>query len=113
MRIMYNRAPFGRIYNELERRCMTTERLYFTDPYLTTFSARIVARQQREQRPAIALDQSAFYPQGGGQPADTGTLGGAMVLDVQAEDGVIWHTLDQEPDAELVQGAIDWERRFD
>ena len=92
---------------------MTTERLYFADPYLTNFSARIVARQQREQRTAVALDQSAFYPQGGGQPADAGTLGGAMVLDVQAEDGVIWHTLDQEPAAELVQGAIDWERRFD
>ncbi|MEP7190424.1 MAG: alanyl-tRNA editing protein, partial [Roseiflexaceae bacterium] len=92
---------------------MTTERLYFTDPYLTNFSARIVAREQREQHPAIALDQSAFYPQGGGQPADTGTLGGAVVLDVQVEDDVIWHTLDQELAADLVQGAIDWERRFD
>jgi alanyl-tRNA synthetase len=92
---------------------MTTERLYFTDPYLTHFSARIVAREQREQRPAVALDQSAFYPQGGGQPADTGTLNGAAVLDVQVEDGVIWHMLDQELEADLVQGAIDWTRRFD
>src|SRR5215208_26866 len=92
---------------------MTTERLYFADPYLTRFSARVVAHEQREQRPAVALDQSAFYPQGGGQPADTGTLDGAAVLDVQVEDGVIWHTLDQEPADDLVQGAIDWERRFD
>src|SRR5829696_8428570 len=92
---------------------MTTERLYFADPYLTHFSARVVAREQRDQRPAVALDQSAFYPEGGGQPADTGTLGGAAVLDVQVEDSVIWHTLDQEPAADLVQGAIDWERRFD
>ena len=55
---------------------MTTERLYFADPYLTHFSARIVARAQRDQRPAVALDQSAFYPEGGGQPADTGRWAG-------------------------------------
>src|SRR5688500_6743307 len=92
---------------------MTTERLYFADAYLTHFSARVVAREQREQRLAVALDQSAFYPQGGGQPADTGTLGCAAVLDVQVEDGVIWHMLDRDLVADLVQGAIDWERRFD
>jgi alanyl-tRNA synthetase len=92
---------------------MPTERLYFADPYLTHFSARVVSREQRGQRPAVALDQSAFYPEGGGQPADTGTLGSAAVLDVQVEDGVIWHMLDQELDIDVVQGAIDWERRFD
>ena len=80
---------------------MTTERLYFADPYLTRFSARVVAREQRDQRPAVALDQSAFYPEGGGQPADTGTLGGAAVLDVQVEDGVIWHMLDQALEDDL------------
>ena len=67
----------------------------------------------RDQRPAVALDQSAFYPEGGGQPADTGTLGGAAVLDVQVEDGVIWHMLDQALEDDLVLGVIDWERRFD
>jgi alanyl-tRNA synthetase len=92
---------------------MTTERLYFADPYLTSFSARVVARELRDQRPAVALDQSAFYPEGGGQPADTGTLGGATVLDVQVEDGVIWHMLDQEIGPDIVQGEIDWARRFD
>ncbi len=92
---------------------MTTERLYFADPYLTRFSARVVAREQRDQRPAVALNQSAFYPEGGGQPADTGTLGGAAVLDVQVEDGVIWHMLDQALATDLAQGAIDWARRFD
>src|SRR5947208_13708477 len=97
----------------LERGRMTTERLYFADPYLTHFSARVVARDQRDQRPAVALDQSAFYPQGGGQPADTGTLNGAAVLDVQVEDDVIWHMLDQALEADLAQGVIDWPRRFD
>ena len=92
---------------------MTTERLYFADPYLTNFSARVVARAERSGRPAVALDQSAFYPEGGGQPADTGRLGGAAVLDTQVEDGVVWHMLDQPLEADLVQGAIDWPRRFD
>jgi alanyl-tRNA synthetase len=92
---------------------MTTERLYFADPYLARFSARVVARRQGDRHPAVALDQSAFYPQGGGQPADTGRLNSAAVLDVQAEDGIIWHTLDQPLETDLVQGAIDWERRFD
>ncbi len=92
---------------------MTTERLYFADPYLTRFSARVIAREQRQQGPAVALDQSAFYPEGGGQPADTGMLGDTTVLDVQVEDGVVWHTLDQALEPEIVQGAINWPRRFD
>src|SRR3954451_23614472 len=92
---------------------MTTERLSFADPYLTRFRARVIAREQRGQRPAVALDQSAFYPEGGGQPADTGTLNGIAVLDVQVEDGVIWHMLKQPLESDTVQGAIDWRRRFD
>jgi alanyl-tRNA synthetase len=92
---------------------MTTERLYFADPYLTHFSARVVARDERDGRPAVALDQSAFYPEGGGQPADTGTLDGVAVLDVQADDGLVWHTLAQPLAADIVQGELDWVRRFD
>jgi alanyl-tRNA synthetase len=92
---------------------MTTERLYFADPYLTHFSARVVARDERDGRPAVALDQSAFYPEGGGQPADTGTLGGVPVLDVQADDGLVWHMLAQPLETDIVQGELDWARRFD
>ena len=92
---------------------MQTERLYFADPYLAQFSAHVVARAERAGRPAVALDQSAFYPEGGGQPADTGLLGGVAVLDVQVEDGVVWHTLAAPLAGEIVQGQIDWARRFD
>ncbi|HEU5100193.1 MAG TPA: alanyl-tRNA editing protein [Roseiflexaceae bacterium] len=92
---------------------MITERLYFADAYLTHFSARVLARGERDGHPAVALDQTAFYPEGGGQPADTGTLGGLAVLDVQVEDGVIWHMLDRPLEPDVVQGAIDWRRRFD
>ena len=92
---------------------MDTERLYFSDAYLTRFSARVIARAERGGRPAVALDQSAFYPEGGGQPADAGTLGGVAVLDVQADDGLVWHTLAAPLDADVVQGQVDWARRFD
>lgn len=92
---------------------MITERLYFNDAYMQQFRARIVARAERGGRPAVALDRSAFYPEGGGQPADTGALNGVPVLDVQAEDGLVWHTLARPLEANDVHGQIDWERRFD
>ena len=92
---------------------MKTERLYYADSYLTHFSAQVLDRAERAGKPAVALDQSAFYPEGGGQPADTGTLGDVAVVDVQAADGVVWHTLAQPLEADVVQGQVDWQRRFD
>lgn len=92
---------------------MVTERLYFADAYLTQFTARVVARATRNGLPALALDQSAFYPESGGQPADHGTLNGVAVRDVQIEDGVVWHMLEQPLEDETVHGIIDWARRFD
>jgi alanyl-tRNA synthetase len=92
---------------------MITERLYFVDPYLTNFSARVVARGERDGRPTVALDRSAFYPEGGGQPSDTGALGGVRVVDVQAEGGVVWHMLAEPLADDAVAGEVDWARRFD
>lgn len=92
---------------------MPTERLYFADPYQTGFSARVLARAERAGGPAVALDQSAFYPEGGGQPADTGTLNDIGVLDVQAEDGLVWHTLEAPLEGDAVRGQVDWGRRQD
>ena len=60
--------------------------------------------------PSIAR---AFYPTGGGQPNDLGTLDGLRVLDVIVEDGVVWHILDAELLGDEVRGALDWSRRFD
>lgn len=93
---------------------MTTERLYFIDSYLTGFSARVVDRQEKGGRSGVTLDRSAFYPEGGGQPSDHGMLNEVRVLDVQSDDdGTIWHWLDGRLDDDLVQGQIDWPRRFD
>ena len=91
-----------------------TDRLYLSDPYLARFTARVVALRELAGKPAAVLDRSAFYPEGGGQPADRGHLGAALVLDVQERDGEILHALDR-PLAEgaEVEGRVDWQRRLD
>ena len=86
-----------------------TELLYQRDAYLRAFEARVVDRRDG----AVALDRTAFHPTGGGQPHDTGTLGGRAVTDVREEGDAVWHTLDGEPPAlgATVAGEVDWERR--
>lgn len=89
-----------------------TERLYYTDSRLTTFEARVVSRSDDNLR--VTLDRTAFYPTSGGQPHDTGVLGGVRVIDVVAEDDVIVHVLAQPAALDgVVTGELDWSRRFD
>jgi alanyl-tRNA synthetase len=90
-----------------------TERLYLRDPYLTRFTAHVVSTTELGARPAAVLDRTAFYPEGGGQPADRGTLSGAAVVDVQERDGAVLHVLDRPLQTADVEGAVDWQRRFD
>jgi alanyl-tRNA synthetase len=90
-----------------------TECLYYQDAYLRRFSGRIVARQLLDGKPAVALDRTAFYPTGGGQPNDTGILAGVEVLDVVAADGLIWHVVGNDILVEEVEGEIAWARRYD
>lgn len=100
-----------------------TLRLYYDDSYLTAFTAQVIAVAERDGQPALALDRSAFYPEGGGQPADRGWLHDVAasrrweVRDVQSDNGVVWHLLaasDELPAAgATVTGQIDWQRRFD
>ncbi len=91
---------------------MITEKLFENKPYLKEFDANILSCEQTGDGYAVVLDRTAFYPEGGGQPCDLGTLGGARVLDVHQRDGVIVHTADA-PLSGSVHGAIDWDRRFD
>ena len=92
-----------------------TDRLYRADPYLLDFDAVVVARRRHRDRPAVVLDRTAFYAESGGQPGDTGTLGGAGVVAVIEEGGEILHVLDREVagDGDRVHGRVDGERRRD
>ncbi|MFJ5759786.1 DHHA1 domain-containing protein [Neobacillus sp. NPDC093182] len=91
-------------------------KLFYQDPYIKSFSARIVTQGKDENgNYYIVLDQTAFYPTGGGQPHDVGTIEKIKVLNVEEAEGEVRHYLETELDDvnAVVHGVIDWERRFD
>jgi alanyl-tRNA synthetase len=94
---------------------MSSERLYYTDPYLVEFDAVVREVSPQSDRWKVILDRTAFYPTSGGQPFDIGTLGEANVVDVfDQEDGTIGHLVDRELETNSrVRGQVDWSRRFD
>jgi Ser-tRNA(Ala) deacylase AlaX len=87
---------------------MMTELLYLKDCYLREFDARVV----RAEGAAVVLDRTAFYPEGGGQPSDEGTLNSVRVLKAEKKDGSVVHTLEKPLAAGAVHGVLDWERRY-
>lgn len=91
------------------------KRLYYESSYIKNFTASVTdCRERKDGRWEITLDQTAFFPEGGGQPWDTGTLGGANVLEVHERDGEVIHYTDRPLEAgSQVEGCLDWERRFD
>ncbi len=88
-------------------------RLYLEDSFCRSFEGRIEASRRCDEGWEVALDRTCFYPAGGGQPADRGTLGGLSVLDVREEGGQVWHVLGEMPVGPALRGEIDWARRFD
>ena len=93
---------------------METEKLYYADPFLKEFTATVLDCRAGKHGYTVTLDRTAFYPEGGGQPADHGTLDGAAVTDVHEKNGVIFHNVDRAVEiGKTVTGAIDWARRFD
>jgi len=88
--------------------------LYQTDSYIREFGATVVAVEGN----AVALDQTAFYPGGGGQPHDVGTLVAGdhvwRVIRVRKGGDDVWHEVEGEPPAAgtQVRGSLDWERRY-
>ena len=93
---------------------METKKLFYADVMRREFTAAVVSCEEAKGGFAVTLDQTAFYPEGGGQPCDRGVLGGASVLDVHEKAGVITHLCDKPlPVGETVAGELDWARRFD
>lgn len=91
-----------------------TDKLYYKDGYLTDFKATVVACQLGKKGYEVILDQTAFYPEGGGQPADIGTLDGVAVTYVYDKEGIIYHVVEAALEVgKKVEGKIDFERRFD
>ncbi|MBP3412207.1 MAG: alanyl-tRNA editing protein [Oscillospiraceae bacterium] len=92
---------------------MATEKLYYLDQYQTEMDAVVRSCEAVKGGYAVVLDQTVFYPTGGGQPYDTGTLGDANILDVSDVDGEVVHLCDRPLSVgERVHGKIDWDRRF-
>lgn len=91
-----------------------TEKLFYADPFQKEFTATVVSCIEEKGAYAVILDRTAFYPEGGGQPADHGTLGGVNVTDTRDRSGEVVHLCDKPLTVgENVTGVIDWNRRFD
>ena len=88
-------------------------KLYYDSAYIKEFEAQVLSCQEGKKGWEIILSATAFYPEGGGQPADTGLLGNVRVTDVHEKDGQVVHYTDGPlPVGEMVRGVIDWDRRF-
>ena len=93
---------------------MECEKLYYVNPTQTTFTATVTGCTETAKGYAVTLSATAFYPEGGGQPCDLGTLGSARVLDVREKNDAIVHLCDAPLTVgSLVEGTIDWDRRLD
>lgn len=92
---------------------MSTRALYYEDSHLTRFSALVRSCTPEKGRYAVTLDATAFYPEGGGQAGDTGTLGTVRVLDTREREGEVIHLCDGPVEVgESVEGVIDYGPRF-
>lgn len=90
------------------------QKLYYIDAYMKDFTTKIIKQDyDKEDNLYVVLNETAFYPTGGGQPYDTGTLNGTLVTNVEEVNGEIRHFIAEQLETEKVEGTINWERRFD
>lgn len=90
-----------------------TEKLFYKDSHLAEFTASVESCEKEEKYYKVVLNRTAFFSEGGGQSADTGTLDGVRVFDVQEKDGILYHMTEKPLDkGKTVTGKIDWEERF-
>ena len=89
-----------------------TVKLYDQNAYLAAFTAKVLAIKETENGHAVCLDQTAFFPEGGGQSADVGTIDGKEVFDTKEENGAIWHYMKETPMKNEVKCEVNFEVRF-
>ena len=93
---------------------MKTEMAYYINAYQKSITSKVVMCIKTKKGYDIVLEDTCFYPEGGGQPSDKGTLDGQEVLDVQEKEGIVYHTVKNEiAVGNIVECKIDWEYRFD
>ncbi len=90
-----------------------TEKLYYTDAYISEFRACVISSRRVGEKILTVLDKTAFFPEEGGQSADTGYVGDARVLDVRESLGVIYHETDRELPIGEVNCRLDFDKRFE
>ncbi|MFG6495100.1 DHHA1 domain-containing protein [Fictibacillus sp. UD] len=90
-----------------------TEKLYYSSPYTAEWETTIKQTYEKDGQFFAVLEDTAFYPTGGGQPNDTGTINGINVLDVFTEKDEVIHHLERLPETSSVNCNLDWHRRFD
>lgn len=94
---------------------MEMNELFYKEPYLKEFSSKVIECNKEKDGYHVVLEDTIFYPEGGGQPGDIGSLNSIKVLDTKRrKDEVIYHLCEEEiPVGTQVSGSIDWDRRFD
>ena len=90
-----------------------TKRLYLENPCKVEFEAQVVEKVAWEQKPALILDQTCFYPESGGQPCDKGMINGIEVIKVLEDEARIIHLVAEDMSSDKVTGRVDWQTRFD
>ena len=91
---------------------MQTLKLYEIDAYIADFTANVLSCEKSGKTYDVILDKTAFFPEGGGQPADTGCIDGIKVVDVQIKDGIIIHKTVSPVSTASVSCKLDWDIRF-
>lgn len=90
-----------------------TNRVFYEDPYVAVWNSEIIGIEEKDNKYLITLNETPFYPEGGGQPCDLGTIDGIKVSSVYEEGNTVFHVLDEKPYNKKVKCVVDFERRFD
>ncbi|WP_203636223.1 alanyl-tRNA editing protein [Thermobrachium celere] len=89
------------------------QKLYYENPYIYEWEAKIINQREKDSFYIIELSDTAFYPEGGGQPRDFGTIDGVEVVDLFEENGIVYHVVNRRIEKQIVNCKIDFKRRFD